>query len=162
MRRPNRDTASALVLLVACGAFFWASSRIRDMGFETLGAEVWPRIILALLTALSVIYLLRSLTRAPAAAPERSPGFVGWLEHYRNVIVCFALFGAFLLTLPYLGMLIGGIAFVFLTLTLLAPLTTRNLVVHALIAVLAVGAMWAVFTFGLNVILPEGRLLRLL
>ncbi len=162
MSRPNRDTVSALVLLCGCGAFFWASTRIRDMGFETLGSEVWPRIILTLLTVLSMVYLLRSLTHAPAAVAERPPGFGGWLKHYRNVIVCFALFGAFLLTLPYLGMLIGGIVFVFSTLTLLAPLTKRNVVVHALIAVLAVGAMWAVFTFGLNVILPEGRLLRLL
>ena len=37
MSRPNRDTVSALVLLCGCGAFFWASTRIRDMGFETLG-----------------------------------------------------------------------------------------------------------------------------
>jgi cytochrome c biogenesis protein ResB len=35
----------------------------------------------------------------------------------------------------------------------------RLIVLHAAIAVLSVGAMWSIFTFGLRVMLPEGELI---
>ena len=72
------------------------------------------------------------------------------------------MFFAFVATLPVLGMLIGGFLFVFLALSALGParLAVRPLAIHGAIAALAVGLMWAIFTFGLRVILPEGELLR--
>ena len=168
MKRLNRDTVSAVVLLLFCGLFFWSSAQIRDMGFETLGSEVWPQIILTVLTLLSLLYLARSL-RAPLeyvaatrSVAGRTRGVRAWLNRYLNVFGCFALFGLFLVTLPYLGMLIGGVLFVFSALTLLGPWNLRSLLVHATIALLAVGGMWTLFTFGLKVILPEGELLRVI
>ena len=68
------------------------------------------------------------------------------------------MFFLFLLSLPYLGMLIGGISFVFLLMSLLGGWQPRQLLVHAVIAVCAVGAMWSLFTFGLEVMLPEGMI----
>ena len=46
-------------------------------------------------------------------------------------------FGAFLITLPFLGMLIGGVLFVFVTLSALGRWSGRDLIMHAVIAVLA-------------------------
>ena len=43
MSRINRATATAIVLLVFCGVFFWQTFAIRDMGYATIGAEIWPR-----------------------------------------------------------------------------------------------------------------------
>ncbi len=165
MSGPNRDTVTALVLLVACGTFFWATTRIRDLGFETLGSAVWPRAVLVVLTLFTLVYLVRSLASGtPPPALEDAPaesGLRGWLSHYRNVLVCFTLFGVFLLTLPYLGMLIGGVLFVFASLTLLGPRRPRRVLLHGIIALAAVGGMWLIFTFGLKVLLPPGELLRL-
>ena len=148
-----------------CGAFYWASFDIRDMGYESLGSEVWPRIVLFILTALSLLYLVRSLGKTPQAGAKgidagakAAAGVKRWYATYRNAIWCFVAFGTFLITLPYLGMLIGGILFVFVTLTLLGGWDSRSLVIHGVIAVLAVGAMWALFTFALRVILPEGEI----
>jgi len=162
----NRDTLCALTLLVFCAVFFWSSTNIKDMGYESMGSEMWPRIILGVLTVFSLIYLVRSLG-GPLQNPDedadvavRPPG-VSWLSYYRNVIICFILFGVFLVTLPYLGMLIGGVLFVFVTLSTLGGWSRRNLIIHACIALLAVGGMWAMFTYGLNVILPQGELLRI-
>ena len=59
-----------------------------------------------------------------------------------------------------LGMLIGGIGFVFLILTVLGERNLKHHARHAAIAVVTIGVMWALFTFGLNVILPEGEILR--
>ena len=168
MKRLNQDTVSAVVLLLFCGLFFWASTQIRDMGFETLGSEVWPQIILTVLTLLSLLYLARSLrgplgdVAATSSVAGRTRGVRAWVNRYSNVFGCFALFGLFLVTLPYLGMLIGGVLFVFSALTLLGPWNLRSVLTHATIALLAVGGMWALFTFGLKVILPEGELLRVI
>lgn len=167
MGRANRDTVVAVLMLLVWGAFFWASYDIRDMGYESLGAEVWPRIILVVLMTLSLVYLVRSLgkplkakagAQGGAAGAGRAGGVKGWFAVYRNAIWCFLAFGLFLITLPYLGMLIGGILFVFVALSLLGPWDFKSLITHGAIAVLTVGAMWTLFTFGLRVMLPEGEI----
>ncbi len=162
MGRINRDTAAAIFLLVLCGVLFSASFFIRDMGYEGLGSEVWPRIVLVVATALSLLYLVRSVVSPPVAGDAGPAGLMGWYATYRNAIWCFVAFGLFLVTLPYLGMLIGGVLFVFVVLTLLGGWDARALATHGAIALLSVGAMWAIFTFGLRVILPEGEIFSIL
>ena len=49
MTKLNRDTICAIVILMAGGVFFWATFYIKDMQYESLGSEVWPRVILVLL-----------------------------------------------------------------------------------------------------------------
>jgi len=49
--------------------------------------------------------------------------------------------------------------FVFFALTFLGSLELRLVPIHAAVAVGTVGAMWAIFTFGLRVFLPEGELI---
>jgi hypothetical protein len=68
------------------------------------------------------------------------------------------MFLLFLLALPYIGILIGGILFVFITQTLIGSRDIRSLILHALVSVSAVGGMWAVFRFGLGVVMPAGSL----
>ena len=163
----NRDTVCAVALLLFCAVFFWSSTTIRDMGYESMGSEVWPQIILGILTVLCLIYLARSLRgplggRRPGFETAQRPKGTPWFGYYRNVIACFALFFAFLVLLPYLGMLLGGILFVFVTLSVLGGWSPRSAISHAVIAVVTVGGMWALFTYGLRVILPQGELLRLI
>lgn len=158
MRAINRDTVIAVFLLLFCGAFYAASFRIEKTTYATIGAEVWPRIILGLLFALSSIYLFQSVRKGPDAATPAAGSFFG---RYRNAILCYGLFLAFLLTLDDLGMLLGGVAFVFLALSVLGERTPRQLAIHAAVAAVSVGAMWAIFTFALRVILPEGTILSI-
>ena len=58
-------------------------------------------------------------------------------------------------------MLLGGIGFVFLALTLLGEPELKRVPLHLAIAVGMVGLMWTIFTFGLGVLLPDGELLQL-
>jgi hypothetical protein len=125
-------------------------------------ATVWPRAILALMIILSSVYFVRSLRGTDddsGLSGER--GFVAWLNYYRNPLGCFALYFVFLATLPYLGILIGGVLLVFLLLSLLGGFERQKLLSHAAIAVLSIGGMWALFTFALKVILPAGEILPL-
>ncbi|MEM6495728.1 MAG: tripartite tricarboxylate transporter TctB family protein, partial [Pseudomonadota bacterium] len=156
--------------LVLTGTFFWASFDIREPDYGVLSPAAWPRTILAVLALLSFVLLIQSLP-ATSATENEADGFertadtaempttvTGFFAYWRNPILCFIAFLVFLLTLPYLGMLVGGIAFVFLLLTLLGGIAPQKIVLHALIAVLSIGAMWSLFTFGLKVILPAGSL----
>lgn len=165
MARVNRDVVVALLLLLFCGVFFWESFNIRLTDYGQMNSTVWPRAVLAVLALASVIYLAQALRGTFAPAPEaddeipKNHGLLAWLASYRNAFFCYGLFLLFLLTLPFFGMLIGGILFVFFALTFLGSLELRLVPIHAAVAVGTVGAMWAIFTFGLRVFLPEGELI---
>lgn len=157
--RFHLDTLVAIFLLLFCGVFLAASFSIRETSYASLGAEVWPRVILIFLSLLSLAYLAQSLRHErsqPAADGPR--GLKQWILKHLNAFWCFAWFGLFLLTLPYLGMLIGGMLFVYITLTSLGRRDWHGHLVHAAIAVIAVGMMWAMFTYGLKVFLPAGSI----
>ncbi len=158
MRSIRRDTLVALGLLLICGTFFAASFDIRETSYASLGSEVWPRVILAVLFLLSLALLAQSLRVKDAPAQAEHAGLGAWFAAYRNPLWCYLLFGLYLLTLPYLGMLAGGALFVFATLTAIGRRDARALAVNAVIGIGMVGFMWTVFRYGLNVILPEGEL----
>ncbi len=159
---PNRDTVIAILLLLLCGLFIWASFDIRQPDYGILGPAAWPRAVLAVLTFFCLIYLFQSLRAGPGAKGDsEAAGLRGWFSRYRNPLWCYGIYLAFLVTLPYLGALIGGIALVFALLTVLGGFKPRQLLLHAVVASLSMGAMWALFTFGLRVILPQGEILSI-
>lgn len=160
MGRLNRDTLIALMLLVFCGVMFSASLEIEVTNYGTMQSSVWPQVVLVVLTVFSLGLLGQSIVkpRAEAAPTETAPGGLG---RYRNALIVYALFFLFLLTLDLLGMLLGGVGFVFLALTLLGEPGLKRVPLHLLIAVATVGVMWSIFTFGLGVLLPDGELLQL-
>ncbi len=167
MGRLNRDAVIAIVLLMACGVLFWATFDIRVPDYGQLKPSTWPRVILGALTLLSVIYLVQSLRQGPAATdsagedregPARAPGLIGWIAYWRNPLWCFGLFFLYLVTLPVLGSLIGGVAFVFTLMGVLGGWSPRHLVQHTALALISVGGMWSIFTYGLGVILPPGEI----
>jgi len=129
------------------------------------GGSLPARSILAVMTFLSLLYLFQSIKAGVpqptedelAQMAERKR--VGFFGYWRNVIICFVLFFVYLLTMPWLGMLLGGLAFVFLLLNFLGGWSPRLLALHALIAVCTVGGMWVLFTFGLEVNLPAGEII---
>jgi hypothetical protein len=168
MQRLNRDAVIAILLLMACGVLFWSTFDIRNPDYGQLKPSTWPRIILAALTILSGIYLFQSIKNGPAKADEYdtinakdaqpAPGLVGWFMHWRNPIYCFALFFGYLITLPTLGSLIGGVLFVFTLMGVLGGWSPKLLAQHAVLALATVGGMWSIFTYGLGVILPTGEI----
>lgn len=167
MRTLDRESIVSIFLLLFCGFLIWAGRLIRDPQFGELPPAAWPQGVTYVLTAFCLFYFFQSIMRYRAAQPaeepdpevQKSKGLKGWFDYYRNPIICFALYFGFLITLPFLGTLIGGSLLVFLLMTVLGGAAPRQLVLHAVIAVLSVGAMWSVFTFGLRVLLPRGEIL---
>jgi putative tricarboxylic transport membrane protein len=159
MRRFNSDTVIAVLLLLACGVLYHATYSFREIPLAIVTSDVWPRVVIVALSVFSAIYLFQSVRAGAADKGGRRVGLKGWILANRNVFWCYGLFALFLLTLPYLGMLLGGALFVFAVLTAMGRRDIGSHLINALIAVVSVGAMWAVFTFGLRVMLPEGEIL---
>jgi putative tricarboxylic transport membrane protein len=156
----NRDAIIAMILLIVWTVFFWASFDIRIVEYGTMEADVWPRGIIVVLYVLTAIYLFQSLKEGRPEGPREPFSVAGWFKTYRNPLWCFGLYFVFLITLPYFGILIGGSLLVFMLLNVLGDRTPRNIAIHAAIAVLSIGGMWSVFTFALNVILPQSSFIR--
>jgi|TARA_B100000315_G_scaffold229372_1_gene238912 hypothetical protein len=163
MERLNRDAVIAIVLLLFCGVFFWSSFEIRTPDYGVLKPSTWPRVIIGVMSFLSLIYLVQSIRGvkevATAGKSDRDPGIRSWISYWRNPLWCFGLFFAYLALLPVLGMLIDGIVFVFVLMGVLGGWDGKKPMIHGAIAVIAIGFMWSVFTFGLGVLLPPGMFL---
>ena len=152
----NRDTYAAVLLLLICGGLAWASLDIREPDYGQLSPATWPRVIIGVMSVLCLLYLIQSLRQGPDKPdPDAPSGLTALLGYWRNVIWVFVLFLIYLLSIPYVGMLIGGTVFVFALLTALGGV--RAAALHVAIAVVSVGGMWSLFTFGLRVILPRGE-----
>lgn len=155
----NRDTSIAIVLLLVCGALLVNTFQMPPAMFGQMPANLWPRMILVPLTILSVLLLIKAqISEADESAEVRS--IPAWFTYYKNPIVCFALFFVFLITMPILGMLIGGLLYVFITLSFLGGWAPKQMLHHGLVSAVFVIGMWAIFTQLLGVFLPEGILLR--
>lgn len=164
MRRIGADAIIALLLLVVCAELYRETFYFRVPQFATMSTGTWPRFVLIALAALCVIMLVQTLLASTPVRRLDSEGGAaaerGKPVSHRNALICFGMFAAFLLSLHWLGMLIAGVAFVFLMQELMGPRDMKSRVVHVAIALVSVGGMWAVFTFALRVILPEGMILR--
>lgn len=155
----NRDFFVAVFFLVFSGGFLAATFQLPEPMFDQLPSWTWPRTILIPLGLLSLVMLIQSQTSGAAAVTASD--ITGWFRANTRPFICFALFGLFLWTMPVAGMLLGGLAYVFLTLCVLGGWAPRQLALHAGIAIAFVTGMWAIFALALGVILPEGTILRI-
>ncbi|MDQ2084101.1 tripartite tricarboxylate transporter TctB family protein [Xanthobacteraceae bacterium Astr-EGSB] len=158
MRRFSTDAIIALVLLVVCAELYRETFNFRAVAFATMSPAVWPRFVILLLAAFCVallgkeVFAIAGGVQGGRAAPPIS---------HRTAAICFGLFAIFLIVTPWLGMLIAGLLYVFIMQEVLGPRDIKSRFVHLAIAAVSVGGMWAVFTFALRVILPQGELLRM-
>ncbi|WP_417844371.1 tripartite tricarboxylate transporter TctB family protein [Thalassospira sp.] len=156
----NRDSLIALFFLGLCAVMYTATLDLPPSMYGQMSPALWPRMILVPLALLSAVLLVRSLRAPPPQTPKAPFSITALIAYYHRPILCFFIFFVFLVTMPLLGMLLGGIGYVFLTLNVLGGWKPRRLAIHAMIALIFVVGMWAIFTLLLDVYLPQGTLLR--
>jgi len=163
MMNINKDTFVAIFLLLFCGIMINSSFDIEDPGYQGMKASFWPIIVLFLLSIMSLVMLIKSIIVQPENNNLKSNNTnkPNVFFKFKNALICFFMFVLFLAFLDYLGMLIGGVLFVFGLLTLLGGFQLEKIINHLIISIITIGIMWSIFTFGLKVILPEGEILRI-
>ncbi len=157
-RRFSTDTLIALILMVVWGVLFEQTFHIRKVPYSIMGSEAWPRIVLAMLFVLLILYLIGSLSPRKERSSAESVSTLPWHQVHFATWVCLIAFTIFLFLLPILGLLVSGSLFVTLVLQALGVKTWKRLAIHAVIGFVSVGIMWAIFSYGLGVVLPAGDL----
>lgn len=152
----GRDSGIGLGLLAACGLLYWQTGAIPTPPFVPLGPAFYPRIVLVLLAALAVWLILEAVfTRAPrsgtAATPVSRP-------NYRLVVICFLVFGGYVIGLSVLGYLLSTSLFVFGLGWVMGPRTRRELPTLLAVAAGTTLATYLIFEKYLHVFLPRGLL----
>ena len=161
MSRMNRDTLVAIVILLMMAFVFAATFTIPDPNYDSMKPGVWPRVVIGFTGFWAVVYLVQALADTGAPRVGTRGGLRTFFSKYRNPLVSFLLFGVFVAVLPYLGILIAGSLFVFSVLSFIGSRRVPMLVLHGVISIVTVVGLWAIFTFLLGVMLPEGNILRL-
>ena len=158
----KKDTIVAISLLLFCGIMINSSFDIEDPGYQGMKASFWPTIVLFLLSTMCLVMLIKSVvTEAENNLNSNDTNLTNVFFKFKNASICFLMFVLFLAFLDYLGMLIGGVLFVFGLLTMLGGFELKKIINHFIISIITIGIMWSIFTFGLKVILPEGEILRI-
>ena len=158
----KKDTIIAIFLLLFCGIMINSSFDIEDPGYQGMKASFWPTIVLCLLSIMCLVMLIKSVvTEAENNLNSNDINLTNVFFKFKNASICFLMFILFLTFLDYLGMLIGGVLFVFGLLSLLGGFEIKKIINHLIISIITIGIMWSIFTFGLKVILPEGEILRI-
>ena len=158
----KKDTIVAIFLLLFCGIMINSSFDIEDPGYQGMKASFWPTIVLCLLSIMCLVMLIKSVvTEAENNLSSNDTNLTNIFFKFKNASICFLMFVLFLAFLDYLGMLIGGVLFVFGLLTMLGGFELKKIINHFIISIITIGIMWSIFTFGLKVILPEGEILRI-
>jgi putative tricarboxylic transport membrane protein len=157
--RLSRDGIGGLVTLAGSLVLFAMTLDLKDNPLVPIGPGFYPRIVLGISAvlglALFVSDFLEQRKRGPqAAAPARpGPPLNYWL-----VAMTFAVFGLYVLALPYVGFRISTIAYVAATNALLAPpKTVKDWIGIAVLAVATALLSHLLFEQYLSVLLPRGR-----
>src|SRR5690348_8372004 len=106
----GRDTIAGLVVLVVSLVLFGLTFRIQSNPLVPVSPAFYPRLVLGatmVLSALMVVFDLMKRRRAPPVPAKAAAA----KPRYDMVVILFAIFGAYVLILPYLGFRIGTAVF---------------------------------------------------
>lgn len=147
----SRDAIAGLAVLAASLVLFALTLDLKPNPLVPIGPGFYPRIVLgftALLAALLVA--LDVLQKKESAPPPRAD--------YAAVVLHFALFGAYVVALPWLGFRIATFAYVAAANGLMAPpRSARQWGRVVALGLLTALATYYVFEHYLSVLLPRGR-----
>lgn len=151
----KREALLGGATLFLCAVLFYETTLIADYGFAQVSADVWPRMILGAISALSLLQVVTALYRPPSST-HGNPGAPdgGWLFNAFVPITVFVAVVIFALLVGYIGFMLSGLIMVFTLLSVIGPKTPRAVVIHAAIAAVSVIGITVFFSEIMGVLLP--------
>jgi len=151
----GRDGWAGLVVLALCAVLYWLTLGLTGNPLVPIGPAFYPRIVIGVAALFAVLLViedaLSARRRAPAAAAATRP-------NYALVALEFAVFGVYVVALPYLGFRVATFLYVIAAAAPLArPRGAMDWGKILLLAAITAGLTYFVFERYLTVLLPRGR-----
>jgi hypothetical protein len=151
----KREALLGTATVLLCAVLYYETTLIADYGFAQVGADVWPKIILGVISALALLQIATGLIRpAPTSKADEGIAVEGWLFRAFVPITVFVGVVLFSLLVPYIGFTFSGLIMVFMLLSVIGPKSPRAIALHAAIAIVSVLSVTAFFTQVMGVLLP--------
>lgn len=141
------DRWIGVVLLVAGAGLFYDTFFFRTFDWDPVGMAFWPRVLLAAMAATAVWHIVKGRVAADKAEPFSSRAFV--------VFGCGIVY---VLLLDTIGFFVLTPVTLFIYSLWLRPVSVRAAASSVVVAIFGTGLVYAIFEFGLDVILPRGFL----
>jgi hypothetical protein len=154
----GRDSISGLVCLVISLVMLVMTFGLPPASMVPIGPAFYPRIVLVVTAALSLILIVLDVRAARAIAGAPVPAApAGPTPNYRLVLATFILFGLYIALLPKLGFRISTALFVFaLQITLEWPQSAKRWALAVAVANATAVICHFVVEDYLSVLLPRG------
>jgi hypothetical protein len=147
----SRDGVAGLTLLGISLALLYQTLSLPHIPIVPVGPGFYPRIVLGFLAICSAVLVVQDLLKQRAPAQAAGP------RRYGLVVALFAIFGAYVGLMPYVGFRIATALFVAAAqIALDRPRTPAQWAVAAAVALGTVAATYLVFERYLLVLLPRG------
>lgn len=151
----RKDLISGTVLLLLAIAVFARASTITSKFPTGVDSGFFPERCAAVLALLALAILFRALRREergndPAGSEDAVPAETG------HACLVFAAMVAYAVLLPLLGFILATLLFIAAMLLLMSASGQRNLPAFAATTLIVTFAVFAIFTFGFGVVLPDG------
>ena len=147
----SRDTIAGLAVLAASLVLFALTLDLKPSPLVPIGPGFYPRIVLGFTALLAtVLVVLGVLQKKGGAAPQGAD--------YAAVVLHFAVFGVYVVALPWLGFRIATFAYVAAANAFMAPPRNARQWGRAMVLGLVTALVtYYVFEHYLCVLLPRGR-----
>lgn len=147
----SRDGVAGLILLGISLALLYQTLSLPHIPIVPVGPGFYPRIVLGFLAICSAALVVQDLLKRRAPAQDAAP------RRYGLVVALFAIFGAYVGLMPYVGFRIATTLFVAAAqIALDRPRTPAQWAVVVAVALVTVAATYLVFERYLLVLLPRG------
>ena len=146
------DLASGLLFLVLSVVVFAGASNLPPNLLGGVGSDFMPKVLAVITCILSFFQIRTGIRTMRAYDPAKEQEGGEDKPEYLRVLATIAAFSAYVFLLVPLGLVI----YLFAQIAILAPKGKRNFLLFAVIAVAVSGAVYFIFRYGLNVMLPAG------
>jgi len=147
----SRDGWSGLAILAASLVLFALTLGLKPSTLVPIGPAFYPRIVLGLTALLAFVLVVLDLLKAKTPAAPRA-------VDYAAVVLHFALFGVYVVLLPWIGYRIATFAYVAAANAFMAPPRGARQWARAVaLGIVTSLVTYYIFEHYLHVLLPRGR-----
>jgi len=156
-----KDLIGGLFFLALAAFIYALSYQLHMTKADPLGPQFVPRLVALLMAVLALVSVIRSLVRLKKSASKSTRDQEAGLLDIPPLLMTAGLLVAYSIFFDKLGFIIVSAIYLFIQIYLVSPAEERskkNLVINAVVAVVAPIALYYLFYYAFRIFLPNGLL----